>query len=178
MSRNDRTKKRPQALSGQLDLFGAAEAANAPERKSANDALPKTPTASASVNFAAPPAKPKQTAKIETPPQTAPSSIAANNNAPEKRPRGRPRKLTPTVTAPAITNADEARDRHAHALRDEWWNSQMVCEFLKISRKTLWERRRAKNLEFPKPNLLGGVRNLYRASAIRAWAERMADAEY
>jgi predicted DNA-binding transcriptional regulator AlpA len=50
----------------------------------------------------------------------------------------------------------------------------MACSFLKISRKTLWERRRDPALKFPQPVHLGGARNLYRASAIRAWAERMA----
>lgn len=50
----------------------------------------------------------------------------------------------------------------------------MACSFLKISRKTLWERRRDAALSFPQPVQLGGTRNLYRASAIRGWAERMA----
>jgi predicted DNA-binding transcriptional regulator AlpA len=50
----------------------------------------------------------------------------------------------------------------------------MTCAFLKISRKTLWERRRDPLLCFPQPVHLGGTRNLYRASAIREWAERMA----
>jgi predicted DNA-binding transcriptional regulator AlpA len=57
---------------------------------------------------------------------------------------------------------------------DEWWTTRMVCMFLKISRKTLWERRRDKALSFPAPLHLGSARNLYRASAVRAWAERVA----
>lgn len=48
---------------------------------------------------------------------------------------------------------------------------------LKISRKTLWERRKDKSLGFPRPVQLGGARNLYRASAIRNWAEAMAQEE-
>lgn len=57
---------------------------------------------------------------------------------------------------------------------DEWWTTRMACSFLKISRKTLWERRRDPTLSFPQPVQLGGTRNLYRASAIRGWAESMA----
>jgi predicted DNA-binding transcriptional regulator AlpA len=61
--------------------------------------------------------------------------------------------------------------------KDEWWTTRMVCAFLKISRKTLWERRRNAALDFPRPVNLGGSRNVYRASAVRAWAETMAIAE-
>lgn len=50
----------------------------------------------------------------------------------------------------------------------------MTCAFLKISRKTLWERRRDRLLNFPQPVQLGGTRNVYRASAVREWAESMA----
>lgn len=57
---------------------------------------------------------------------------------------------------------------------DEWWTTRMTCAFLKISRKTLWERRKDQSLGFPQPVQLGGARNLYRASAIRSWAEDMA----
>ncbi len=60
---------------------------------------------------------------------------------------------------------------------DEWWTTRMVCGFLKISRKTLWERRRNAMLDFPRPVSLGGSHNVYRASAIRAWADAMALAE-
>lgn len=60
---------------------------------------------------------------------------------------------------------------------DEWWTTRMVCAFLKISRKTLWERRRKAALDFPRPVNLGGSRNVYRASAVRAWADALALAE-
>lgn len=51
----------------------------------------------------------------------------------------------------------------------------MTCAFLKISRKTLWERRRDPSLNFPQPVQLGGTRNVYRASAVRGWADRMSE---
>lgn len=60
---------------------------------------------------------------------------------------------------------------------DEWWTTRMTCAFLKISRKTLWERRKDESLGFPQPVQLGGARNLYRASAIRSWAESIARAQ-
>lgn len=60
---------------------------------------------------------------------------------------------------------------------DEWWTTRMTCAFLKISRKTLWERRRDQSLNFPEPVQLGGSRNLYRASAIRSWADKIAAAK-
>ncbi len=59
---------------------------------------------------------------------------------------------------------------------DEWWTTEKVCAFLKLGRKAIWERRRNRDFEFPKPANLGGGRNHYRASAIKLWAERMAAA--
>lgn len=76
-------------------------------------------------------------------------------------------------TAPAANSVAQARN----PAPDEWWTTQMVCAFLKVSRKTLWERRRNTALAFPRPVNLGGSRNVYRASAVRAWAESKALAE-
>ena len=95
---------------------------------------------------AAPPA-----ARLPAPPQPA-------NDSPVAAVRRNP---TPTTPYPS-------------AATDEWWTTRMTCAFLKISRKTLWERRRDPDLDFPQPVQLGGTRNLYRASAIREWAEAMA----
>lgn len=170
------TRKKSFALPGQLDLFGAEKIANT--QNPANDPLAQIPAKRAGIISAVAAGSATQTkmAKIDAPARTPPPA-AANSNAPEKHPRGRPRKLTPPVTTATPVKTEPARDPHAQ-LRDEWWNSQMVCVFLKISRKTLWERRRAKDLNFPQPKLMGGARNLYRASAIREWAETMADAEF
>jgi predicted DNA-binding transcriptional regulator AlpA len=83
--------------------------------------------------------------------------------------RGRPIKIEMPMPSPS--------GQVVWSPREEWWTTQMVCAFLKISRKTLWERRRTRDLHFPQPAQLGGARNLYRAAAVRDWAERMADAE-
>jgi predicted DNA-binding transcriptional regulator AlpA len=75
------------------------------------------------------------------------------------------------VRAPAqVTRAPPEKATPA----DEWWTTKMVCGFLKISRKTLWERRRKTTLHFPRPVNLGGGRNVYRASEVRHWAEAKA----
>ena len=94
----------------------------------------------------------------------------------------------PTRPAPMAPPPKPANDRPVAPMRrspqpaaaqpppaaDEWWTTRMTCAFLKISRKTLWERRRDPDLNFPQPVQLGGTRNLYRATAVRGWADLMA----
>jgi predicted DNA-binding transcriptional regulator AlpA len=91
----------------------------------------------------------------------------------------------PIQAAPARSNETRSRPQppasfplDAPSVSDEWWTTRMVCAFLKISRKTLWERRRNAALDFPRPVNLGGSRNVYRASTVRAWADAMALAEH
>lgn len=90
-----------------------------------------------------------------------------SNNAAPARPTETRAKPKPPNAAPL----------EAPVISDEWWTTRMVCAFLKISRKTLWERRRNSALDFPRPVNLGGSRNVYRASNVRAWADAMALAE-
>jgi|GEM_PF-4572492 len=101
--------------------------------------------------FSARPEPPKRPA-----PATPPPEPANDRRAPPERPKPAP------VSNPLPPAADE------------WWTTRMTCAFLKISRKTLWERRKDESLGFPQPVQLGGARNLYRASAIRSWADAMA----
>jgi predicted DNA-binding transcriptional regulator AlpA len=101
--------------------------------------------------FAAPPPAPPRPTPMPAPPKPA-------NDRPAPPVRRSP--LPATVQQPPPT--------------DEWWTTRMTCAFLKISRKTLWERRRDPGLNFPQPVQLGGTRNLYRASAVRGWAEDIA----
>lgn len=95
---------------------------------------------------------------------------------PPRRPMSAPPPLQPAYDRPSpparpiptpITNPPPPA-------ADEWWTTRMTCAFLKISRKTLWERRKDESLGFPQPVQLGGARNLYRASAIREWADAIA----
>lgn len=107
------------------------------------------------------PATPPQFDLFAPPPEPP---VRARPPQPANDQQGEPaRRPAPAPAAPAAT--------------DEWWTTRMACSFLKISRKTLWERRRDEALGFPQPVQLGGSRNLYRASAIRGWAERMATRE-
>jgi len=91
--------------------------------------------------------------------------------APKPQPAPEPANDTP-IPAPRRNPGPPTHQPPPAA--DEWWTTRMACAFLKISRKTLWERRRDPHLDFPQPVQLGGTRNLYRASAIRSWAEQMA----
>jgi predicted DNA-binding transcriptional regulator AlpA len=101
--------------------------------------------------FAAPPPAPPRPAPIPVPPKPA-------NDRP---------------LAPVRRNSSPAAAQQPPPT-DEWWTTRMTCAFLKISRKTLWERRRDASLNFPQPVHLGGTRNLYRASSIRDWADAIA----
>ncbi|MFN7056475.1 helix-turn-helix transcriptional regulator [Hyphomonas sp.] len=119
----------------------------------------KSPPASQFDLFAAVPARavpaPPSARLVAKPVQAAPSSE-----------RSGPVMRTPPA-GPVVSPAGP----------DEWWTTRMTCAFLKISRKTLWERRRDPSLDFPQPVQLGGTRNLYRARAVRGWAEGMAARE-
>lgn len=95
--------------------------------------------------------------RVPVPPIPQPVPKPANDTL---IPEPRRSSTTPTHQPPPAT--------------DEWWTTRMTCAFLKISRKTLWERRRDPDLNFPQPVQLGGTRNVYRASAVRAWAENLA----
>lgn len=139
------------SLPGQMDLFGGS----APKASTKEEAA---------VQFV-------EASRLEAANDQAPPARTAN---PKTRFRsGRPIKIETALIPP-----DPGPDPANWAPREEWWTSKMVCAFLKISRKTLWERRRTEGLGFPQPVQLGGARNLYRASAVRAWAEGMANAEY
>jgi predicted DNA-binding transcriptional regulator AlpA len=145
------TKNAELSLPGQMDLFGGA--------------APKESTKEGAASQLVEPSR------LEAANDQAPPARTVN---PKSRFRtGRPIKIETVPTPP-----DPRPDPAIWAPREEWWTSKMVCAFLKISRKTLWERRRTEGLGFPQPVQMGGARNLYRASAVRTWAEGMANAEY
>lgn len=113
-----------------------------------------------------------QRATAEAPAKRAPIKTAQKlAPKPIQQPRTRPGEGPATATVPVPPPPEP---KPGSPSLDEWWTTRIVCAFLKISRKTLWERRRNKDLGFPSPLHLGSARNLYRASAVRAWAERMA----
>jgi predicted DNA-binding transcriptional regulator AlpA len=53
---------------------------------------------------------------------------------------------------------------------DEWWTLAMVCAYLKLGRKAVWERKRDPKLGFPQPVTLGSSRPRWRGQDVRAWA--------
>jgi predicted DNA-binding transcriptional regulator AlpA len=54
---------------------------------------------------------------------------------------------------------------------DEWWTTAMVCAYLKLGRKAIWERTRNTKIGFPKPTHFGSCRHRWRAGEVKAWAE-------
>jgi predicted DNA-binding transcriptional regulator AlpA len=151
-------RRKPNASSNQLDFFGnGPEPAPVRPAKKIKRAMTKpAPRPYQEHKSSAPPAVGEQRETVSKAQQPAPVSIIERHTKkPEIRPARRPQR--------EIT----ALDLH----RDEWWTTKMVCKFLKISRTTLWERRHDRTLDFPKPAHLGSRINLYRAAAIRAWAD-------
>jgi predicted DNA-binding transcriptional regulator AlpA len=89
--------------------------------------------------------------------------------------------------APTSNPADDAAIREAEApsprqprpatihsttgwVDDEWWTLAMVCAYLKLGRKAVWERKRDPKLGFPQPVTLGSSRPRWRGQDVRAWA--------
>jgi predicted DNA-binding transcriptional regulator AlpA len=55
-------------------------------------------------------------------------------------------------------------------LDDEWWTTAMVCGYLKLGRKAIWERQRDPECNFPKTVHFGSMRQRWRSEEVRAWA--------
>jgi predicted DNA-binding transcriptional regulator AlpA len=68
----------------------------------------------------------------------------------------------PTISQPKLLSGWE---------NDEWWTTAMVCAYLKLGRKAIWERTRNPKIGFPKPTHFGSCRHRWRAGEVRAWAE-------
>ncbi len=56
-------------------------------------------------------------------------------------------------------------------LDDEWWTTAMVCAYLKLGKRALWDIRCDPTKGFPKALKPGGKVNLYRALDVRDWLE-------
>jgi predicted DNA-binding transcriptional regulator AlpA len=59
-------------------------------------------------------------------------------------------------------------------LNDEWWTTAMVCAYLKLGRKAIWERTRHPTIGFPQPTHFGSCRHRWRAGEVKAWADLVA----
>lgn len=57
-------------------------------------------------------------------------------------------------------------------LDDEWWTTAMVCSYLKLKRRALWDIRRDPAKAFPAAVKPGGKVNLFRADDVRLWVAK------
>ncbi len=57
-------------------------------------------------------------------------------------------------------------------LDDEWWTTAMVCSYLKLKRRALWDIRRDPRKAFPAAVKPGGKVNLFRAEDVRQWVAK------
>lgn len=57
-------------------------------------------------------------------------------------------------------------------LDDEWWTTAMVCAYLKLKRRALWDIRRDPAKAFPAAVKPGGKVNLFRAEDVRQWVAK------
>ena len=57
-------------------------------------------------------------------------------------------------------------------LDDEWWTTAMVCSYLKLKRRALWDIRRDPEKAFPAAVKPGGKVNLFRAEDVRVWVAK------
>jgi hypothetical protein len=57
-------------------------------------------------------------------------------------------------------------------LDDEWWTTAMVCSYLKLKRRALWDIRRDPDKAFPAAVKPGGKVNLFRAEDVRLWVAK------
>jgi len=57
-------------------------------------------------------------------------------------------------------------------LDDEWWTTAMVCSYVKLKRRALWDIRRDPEKAFPVAVKPGGKVNLFRAEDVRVWVAK------
>lgn len=57
-------------------------------------------------------------------------------------------------------------------LDDDWWTTAMVCSYLKLKRRALWDIRRDPTKAFPAAVKPGGKVNLFRAEDVRVWVAK------
>ena len=56
-------------------------------------------------------------------------------------------------------------------LNDEWWTTAMVCAYLQLGRKAIWERQRDVRFQFPPAFHFGTMRHRWRSEDVKAWAK-------
>ena len=145
-------RKLDPTTANQLDMFGTlapeqAKTSTSPVAKEVGPEKPAPANDSQAVIAAA--AEPEQR---QIPSQEADGPIPAEPAHPAK----------PSRPATVITTTGW--------VDDEWWTLAMVCAYLKLGRKAVWERKRDPKLGFPQPVCLGSSRPRWRGNEVRAWA--------
>ena len=146
-------KRKPDPTSAnQLDMFGTlgpepATSVAVPAVQEAEPAKPAPANDSQAVIVAAAESDP-----CDTTVQGADTAIPAEPTHPPK----------PSRPATVITTTGW--------VDDEWWTLAMVCAYLKLGRKAVWERKRDPKLGFPQPVCLGSSRPRWRGNEVREWA--------
>jgi predicted DNA-binding transcriptional regulator AlpA len=124
-------------------------------------------------------APPLEQRSIPTPQIPEPRPIeVANDEVPLPEPAANDTQ-TPQPDPPMETQAPSQAIKRASPKvmiaavweNDEWWTTAMVCAYLKLGRKAIWERTRNPKTGFPKPTHFGSCRHRWRAGEVKAWAE-------
>jgi predicted DNA-binding transcriptional regulator AlpA len=138
-------RKTDVSLSGQLDLFGALPIPVELQTKQAERHLSPTP---------------------------ANDAVSVRHVQSMEIPQNGEEKLSLASLVPSIYKpSSKAKILSTRAwLSDEWWTLSMICVYLQVSRKTIWNRQQDSKVHFPQPVCMGSSRPRWRSAEIRAWS--------
>lgn len=151
----------------QLDMFGALKITSA-------DQHPPAPLVPTPVGVQAAAQKPPQeVAATPTPANDRRGPRSGPTPAPTEKPLQPTSAVLPGEVAPSQprTSRQPAVPATSRWVDDEWWTLAMVCAYLKLGRKAVWERKRDPKLGFPQPVCLGSSRPRWRGNDVRTWAD-------
>jgi len=142
-------RKADKADSPQMDMFGGWVAPSLEQRSITTPQIPES--------------RPIDVANDEVPvPEAAANDI----------PIPQPNQLTATQATSQTSKPASPKFMISTGWEnDEWWTTAMVCAYLKLGRKAIWERTRNPKIGFPKPTHFGSCRHRWRAGEVKAWAE-------
>jgi predicted DNA-binding transcriptional regulator AlpA len=142
-------RKADKADSPQMDMFGGWVAPALEQRSIPTPQMPES--------------RPIEVANDEVPlPEPAANDTSIPQQGPPMETQATSQTIKPTQPKVMIATGWE---------NDEWWTTAMVCAYLKLGRKAIWERTRNPKIGFPKPTHFGSCRHRWRAGEVRAWAE-------
>ena len=152
-------RKADKADSPQMDMFGGWVAPPPKQRPIPTPQMPES--------------RPIDVANDDTVGPAVTATEVAANDTPIPQPD---QPIETQVTSQAIEPASPKVMIATGWENDDWWTTAMVCAYLKLGRKAIWERSRNPKIGFPKPTHFGSCRHRWRAGEVRAWAEGRVDA--